>query len=260
MAGRRRRQKAATERTESSTPSWFYWTMGVVALVGVALIIAAIRSVPDLGRSALVGDNAGPTTLDGGQFPTQFDSLGISIGSEDAPVVVREFADYQCPACATFSETAKKLRAEYVEPGLVRFVLFDFPITSQHPNALAAAQAARCAGDQGKYWEMHDQLFEHQAEWSGATDPGQHFTRYAETIGIDAADLRRCVQSGVKLEAIQQSFGFAQAFGVRSTPTVVVGDVRLPGVSGYSELRSLIEQRLEDERRRSENPSAREPE
>ena len=77
-------------------------------------------------------------------FPAELDRFGVSLGDANAPVVVREFADYQCPGCASFAEVVQRLKKEYIEPGKVRLVYFDFPL-SQHRNAMPAAQAARCA-------------------------------------------------------------------------------------------------------------------
>jgi len=92
------------------------------------------------------------------------------LGSKDAKVTLVEFTDYQCPYCGKHaSSTGKQIKSDYIDTGKIKFVLKDFPLTSIHPNAFKAAEAARCAGEQGKYWEMHDKLFESQSEWSPLT-------------------------------------------------------------------------------------------
>jgi protein-disulfide isomerase len=241
-------------RNESAQPQpgprgWFYVGMAALAIVGAVLLILALRSTPEgpeVATTAGTPAPAGTPPASGNQpaFPSEFDTLGVVIGAADAPLVVREFADYQCPACGSFAPAAQQLREDYVESGQVRFVFFDFPITSAHPNALAAAQAARCAGKQGRYWEMHDALFQNQPEWSGAMDPIGNFASYAGEIGIDPDALRACVTSGETLPAVQRSASFATQLGVRSTPTVVVGDIGIEGALPYAEIRSLIEQQL----------------
>jgi protein-disulfide isomerase len=242
---------------ESGPVRWFYWGMGAVALAGVLLLIFALRSSPEEAEVRPVAQAATPAqrsaapasaAIQDPQFPAQYDVRGVSIGPEDAPVVVREFADYQCPACGAFAPTAKRIRQEYVATGKVRFVLFDIPLTNVHQNALVAAQAARCAGEQGRYWEMHDALFENQDAWSPAADPLGLFSDYAREIGINAVELRRCVESGATRAAVQRSYEFAIGIGVRSTPTIVVGNVPLAGAQPYTRVRRLIEQQLAETR------------
>lgn len=91
-----------------------------------------------------------------------------SLGKEGAPVTVVEFTDYQCPFCVrAFSDTYPQLRKDYIDTGKVKYVIRDFPLPF-HSNAQKAAETANCAQDQGKYWQMHDKLFEQQANWEGA--------------------------------------------------------------------------------------------
>lgn len=244
-----RQQRRRAERTgeqEAGTPRKFYWAMGVLALAGVGLgALALLESpAPAAGSASRAGSVASAAAAQQPEFPAQYDTLGVSIGPDDAPVVVREFADYQCPACGDFAPVAKQIRQEYVATGQVRFVLFDIPLTNVHPNALVAAQAARCAGEQGGYWEMHDALFENQNDWSPAADPLGHFSDLAREVGLDAVQLRRCVESGRMRTAVQQSYEFAIGIGVRSTPTIVVGNVPLTGAQPYERVRSVIEQQL----------------
>lgn len=236
------RREPAPERRASRT---FYWAMGLVAAAGAALLVASLRMSADRTPRPFPSPTAEAVSApQSAGFPAEYDSLGVSLGARDAPVVVREFADYQCPGCAGFAPVSRALRGDYVESSQVRFVLFDFPLTHIHPNALAAAQAARCAGEQGKHWSMHDRLFERQRQWSGAEDPMPLFSRYAAEIGLDVAAFNTCVLSGRQLEAVRRSAAFAQAIGVRSTPTVVVGDVPLGGVPSYADVAAEIERQL----------------
>jgi protein-disulfide isomerase len=157
---------------------------------------------------------------------------------------VRVFADYQCPACGRFSDATERLKEEYVDSGKVRFVYFDLPL-QQHDNAIPAALAARCAGDQSAYWQMHDQLFDMQTEWSGSGSPTDTFSRYANDLGLDERRFRRCMTTDLHIEEIEQSRRVAMQLRVTSTPTVLVDNVRLTR-PGWGQLSAVVERELAD--------------
>ena len=194
-----------------------------------------------------------------GEFPEQFDDLGVSLGNPDAELVVREFADYQCPACRAFSPTVKRLIAEYVESGRVHFVFFDFPL-DMHEHAVPAAEAARCAGLQDAYWPMHNALFDNQQQWAESDDPVEHFTDYADDIGIDGERLAECVREDTTLEIVEQNRQLAGRLGIRSTPTLVVGNTGLPGVTPWAEVAQAVERALAGEPPAARQESAIQPE
>jgi len=176
---------------------------------------------------------------DGPPFPTEVDRFGVSVGSMDAPVVVREFADYQCPACARLAPIMERFRERYVASGKVRLVYFDFPL-DLHPNAVPAAMAARCAADQGAYWTMQGRLFAQQSQWAEEADPVQRFLGYARDLGLDAERLRHCIAADRYRDDVERSRQVAARLRVRRTPTVYVNNVRLtrPGwyqLSGVAE-------------------------
>ncbi|WP_372966096.1 DsbA family protein [Marinobacter sp.] len=211
-----------------------------VAAVVVLVIVAAVYL---LARPpAPTSDDLPVATPETGEFPAMLDQFGTSVGSEDAPVVVREFADYQCPACARFSEASQRLKKEYVEAGKVRFVYFDLPLR-QHANAMPAAMAARCAGDQGEYWAMHDKLFGSQPQWSGTNDPVAIFTRYAGDLGLEERRFRRCMTTELHKETIEQSLQAGVQMRVTSTPTVMVDNIRLTR-PGWGQLSAVVEREL----------------
>lgn len=216
-------------------------------LLGAAWLVGGL-SVPAQAQGSPSGGSHQHQRTGQRSFPAQFDHLGVAAGPEDAAVTVREFGDYQCPACRQFSSAAQKLREEYVDKGGVRFIFFDFPLVSQHDNALAAAQAARCAGEQGDYWAMHDMLFERQRSWKGASDPAPEFRDYASEIGLDGAVLAGCVRDEDKRGAVMTSRSFGQQLGVRATPTVMVGSRYLPGVPSYDKLERVVREQLEADR------------
>jgi len=110
-------------------------------------------------------------------------------GPVDAPVTIIEFSDFQCPYCSRATATLKKLETAY--PGKIRLVYRDFPLVQIHPNAARAAEAAACANEQGKFWPMHDAMFEHQDKL-GEADLKQS----AASLGLDAAKFDQCLESG----------------------------------------------------------------
>lgn len=147
------------------------------------------------------------------------DNYAASLGDPNAKVVIVEFTDYQCPFCARHSvQTFPALRSEFIETGRVLYRLKDLPLDQLHPAARQAAVAARCAGEQDAYWEMHDELFAQQTAWASAADPSAVFAGYAETLGLDVEAYRTCLTSGRFDAAIEASVQEAAALGVNGTP------------------------------------------
>jgi protein-disulfide isomerase len=146
-----------------------------------------------------------------------------SVGRPDAPVILIEFSDYQCPFCKRFSTTTLPvLKKDYIDTGKVRYVFRDFPL-EMHPEARKAAEAAHCAGEHGKYWEMHDVLFQHQ---KALATP--QLTEYASTIGLDRTEFEQCLSSGRHTARVARGLAEGTAAGVRGTPGFVVGKMK-PG-------------------------------
>lgn len=181
-----------------------------------------------------------PVEFEGMEDPQQVVALasGVTQGNPDAPITIAEFADYQCPGCGSFASMVKpRINLAYLQEGDVKFVFYDFPLTSIHPHAFLASRAARCAGDQDLYWQYHDQLFQNQGAWSrSASPPLGLFEDYAAAVGADAAAFRGCLRSDEHAVTVSANQQLAQLLGVTGTPTVMVsrGDgqaVRLPDVS-----------------------------
>jgi len=238
MGEAKRRQNTgqpAPKGKSSQKPLIISLSAGVIALIVAILYFVTAAPEPTSDELPSAAANADP-------LPGQVDQFGVAVGESDAPVVVREFADYQCPACKNFSEASRKLREQYVASGQVRFVYFDLPL-QQHENAVPAAMAARCAGDQDSYWEMHDQLFDMQTEWNGSSKPVATFERYAEELGLETRRFRRCMDTDLHLEDIEQSLQVATQLRVFSTPTVMVDNIRLTR-PGWGQLSAVVEREL----------------
>ena len=138
-------------------------------------------------------------------------------GRESAPLVLEEFGDYQCPPCGNFYPEVEKLRTEYGDR--LRIVFRQFPLTQAHANAMIAAHAAEAAGQQGKFWEMHDQLFRNQREWSKTGDPRPTFETYARAIGLDVQRFTRDMGGAAVDARVVADHERGKSLGVTSTPT-----------------------------------------
>ncbi len=160
-----------------------------------------------------------------------------SLGPPDAPVVIVEFSDYNCPYCQRFhQETFRPLMEAY--SGQIRFVYRDFPITSQ--ESFNAAQAAECAGDQGGFWEYHDALF------SGRHGLGlEAYGAYADELGLDVEELIRCVREGRYAQEVQADARYASQLGVSGTPTFFVNGIPLVGAQPLERFTQIIDSELD---------------
>ncbi len=175
-------------------------------------------------------------------------SNAVSIGAADAPVVLVEFTDFQCPYCSRhFAETYPQLVANYVDTGLVRYVFMDFPLTSIHPQAQLAAEAARCANDQAAYIEMHDMLFSRQDAWSGRGDAASVFTGFAGELGLDEAAFSDCLLSGRHTEAVQIELAQGERLGVNGTPAFFLNGHFISGAQPYSVFQGAIDSLLAEQ-------------
>ncbi|MGQ7960131.1 thioredoxin domain-containing protein [Pseudomonas sp. SP16.1] len=141
------------------------------------------------------------------------------LGREDAPVVLIEFTDYQCPFCRRhFEQTHPRLIKEFVDTGKLKIVLKEFPLQKLHPLAPRAAMAAQCAGDQQQYWPMHDLLFQNQTGVSMAD-----LESYATSLKLDTPRFLNCMEQGRSAPQIRADFELGVSAGVRGTPFFYFG-------------------------------------
>lgn len=149
---------------------------------------------------------------------------GPALGRPDAPVTLVEFSDYQCPFCQRFFlATLPALKREYIDTGKVRYVFRDYPLDQIHPEARKAAEAAHCAGEQGKYWEMHDLLFRNQQALALP-----RLSEHARTLGLDGAAFDTCLASARHTALVNRGLGDGLAAGIQGTPGFVVAKTK-PG-------------------------------
>jgi protein-disulfide isomerase len=165
------------------------------------------------------------------------------MGKVDAPVQILEFADFECPGCAGFATiTEPDVRTRIVEPGLASLTYYDFPLT-QHRNTLPASNAAACADEQGKFWPMHDRIFQAQDQWNGlATEvPKPYFKRFAGEIGLDVGKWESCYDARKYQKRIEANLAEGLRRGVNSTPTFIIGNKVYRGMGSYDELKAIVD-------------------
>ena len=155
------------------------------------------------------------------------------------------FPASRAPFCGRhFVETFPQIRADYIDTGQVRYVFMDFPLTSIHPDAPLAAEAARCAGDQDAFLEMHHALFDRQGEWSGRADADQVFAGFAGELGLDEAGFSECLASGQYPAAVQADLDQGIGLGINGTPAFLLNGYFIFGAQPYSVFQQAIESLL----------------
>ncbi len=160
---------------------------------------------------------------------------GAIKGDKNAKVTLVEFTDYQCPFCSRhMRDTFPQIENDYIKTGKVRYVLREFPLESIHPQAVKAAEAANCSGEQGKYWEMHDRLFANQNALAPAQLPS-----HAEALNLDAAKFKSCLDGGKYTVKVRKDLNDAQKYGVTGTPTFFVG-LTDPKSSDVKAIRKIV--------------------
>ncbi len=177
--------------------TWFIVTVFTVALFGGAFFLAGQSSEKN-NEGIVVGPH-------------------IIGGSATSTVTLVEYSDFQCPACAAFQPAVKQLLDEYGDQ--LSFEYRHFPLVSIHPHALKAATAAEAAGQQDKFFEFHDLLFENQSEWSRAAVPQSFYIKYAEEVGLDIELFRQHLKSSLLRDQVLDSERDAQSKGLTGTPS-----------------------------------------
>jgi len=232
MAANNPPKKKNVVRNASSRPTGFYVVLGLVAVVGASILGYTFMRKPAAGVGTEIKYD--PAT----SGPAQ----GYTIGKADAPVNIIEFADFECPGCGQFATvTEPDVRKRIIEPGLASLTFYDFPLP-QHKNSQSAHNAAACAADQNKFWEMHDQLYNTQDQWNTqATDnPKPFFQKYAADIGLDAKVFEACYDARKHQGRILANMNEGEKRQVGQTPTFIVGTKSYPGALPYDVLKAIV--------------------
>ena len=215
------------------------WKYSTFILLGVLIIGWYMTSDGSTG----VANNAGnqPSQLP----PTAGEKVKVSAdddafkGDKNAPVTIIEFSDYECPFCTRFyTQTLAQIQKEYIDTGKVKFVYRDFPL-GFHQNAQKAAEAAECAGEQDRYFDMHDKLFE-----NGVAGGVASFKKFAGQSGLNQGDFENCLDSGEMTSEVKKDFQDGQSYGVSGTPAFFVNGKLISGAQPFSAFKQMIDAEL----------------
>ena len=230
----------------SSNRGAFYGVLVAIVVVGIAAILY-LKSNPTSGTSGAEAQAAYAA------LQRDYAKAGppepYVLGNAKAPVVIEEFADFECPVCGSYATvTEPDVRKRIIDTGLAYYKYYDFPLPMHH-NTQSASNAAACADEQGKFWEMHDRIFAGQDAWGlnpdGATqvtdNPKSVFVGYAKDLGLNATQFEQCYdtkkfQSRVNANAAE---GFRR--NVNQTPTFFVNGKMLAGSLPYDVLRKAVD-------------------
>ena len=226
----------------------------IVALVLFAFVTGSLwTKVKNLEKGGSKTVTASPTPE--GQAPEQNVILGeqdkaeilketVRVkGPENAKVTIVEFSEFQCPYCKQYNDTSySQIMADYGDK--IRYIFRDYPLP-MHNHAQEAAEASRCAGEQGKFWEYHDKLFVEQAIWTALATTTESFNNYATTLGLNAGQFSSCLSSGKYKEEVKNDAALGQKVGVSGTPSFFINGRQLVGAQPYEAFKTIIEEELQ---------------
>jgi len=248
--GKRNRHYENNERTSSSNREGNIWPIiqSVLLLVLILQLAFVGGKIDDL-HIMPTGDMADDTPKAAPSALSQPSGNNIDMkalmddddvkGNKDATVTIVEFSDFECPFCARFyRDTYGQIVTKYIDTGKVNLVFRDFPL-SFHKQAQKAAESAECAGEQGKYYEMHDVLFE-----KGVAGGVTSFKQFASDLGLDTNKFNTCLDSGAMASEVKKDMADGQKAGVRGTPGFVINGELISGAQPFSVFEAAIEKAL----------------
>lgn len=244
----------------SSLPSISFTQILVVLLLVETFFLGSfytkVQSLEKSGGTAKVEAQGNTQVPTGGNQPNQTPPSGQRVevdpghlpvkGDPNAKVTLVEFSDFQCPFCEKlYTDTMPSIIKEYVDTGKVKLAFRHYPLPF-HQNAQKTGEASECANDQGKFWEMHDKLFDTQKEWESqsATDLIQTLSGYAAELGLDTAAFDSCLSSDKYKNAVTDDMNEGAKVGVSATPTVYVNGIPVVGAESFAVFKQTIDQEL----------------
>lgn len=208
----------------------------------IAIIVAII-----IGFAGLVALNRNKT--DAPSDPNAAQGTNHTVGAGNKGVTLVEFGDLQCPACKSYYPIVKQIKEDYGDD--IKFQFRHFPLVQIHRHAMLAARAAEAASNQGKFWEMHDLMYENQDSWSQLPDPTSTFEGFASQLGLNLDQFKTDVASAGIITPINADVKAAQGFGATSTPTFVLDGKKLDkNPQSIDEFKTLIDDAI-----KAKNPS-----
>jgi protein-disulfide isomerase len=212
----------------------------IIAGIGLITILLVIGGAILFGNTAGTQKASEKITVD--QQKLLIAHASEVKGAKDAKVTIVEFSDFQCPACGTLNPIVEKIRTDYKDT--VRFVFRHYPLP-MHKNSKIAAYAAEAAGEQGKFFEMVNELFSNQKEWSESTEPLTYFGKYAQKLHLNEEQFKQDVTSKKYEKKIQQDITDGDKLGIEATPTFFINNEKITGGLPYEEFKKRIDTTLQ---------------
>ena len=216
-------------------------------LPGAILIAAILVSGTILYSKGVVpGGSTGDPNEPPAKVKVEVSKDDHVLGDPKAKVTIVEFSDFQCPFCRTFwSDTYTKIKSQYIDTGKVKIVYKHFPLEF-HPMALPSALASECAAEQGKFWEMHDKIFQEQDKQGQGTVQFnlESLKKWAGEIGLDTNKFNNCLDSGKYSNEVSKDLSDATSSGGQGTPYFVIGTIPLSGAQPFAAFQQVIEAEL----------------
>lgn len=201
------------------------WSLAILLLGGSAWGLAKIAQKPSGGEKLLA-------------VVTPQDWIR---GKKEANVILVEYGDFQCPACAAYFPLVAQLHQEFGDQ--IAFVYRHFPLSQIHAQAELAARATEAAGRQGKFWEMHDLIFANQASWAGQSNAGEMFLQYTRELKLDLDKYESDLESAEVRERVKNDYQGGLTHGINSTPTFFLNGHRVHP-NNYGEFKNIIQRAL----------------
>ncbi|MBI2018117.1 DsbA family protein [Candidatus Daviesbacteria bacterium] len=207
--------------------------LGIIIVSTIALAVLFLKSVEQ------EKENKNLVTT---QVDLVSDSDWIK-GKREARVSLIEYSDLQCPACKVYYPLVKRIVEEFDDS--ITFAYRHFPLRSIHFNSQLASQALEAAGKQGKFWQMHDLLFDLQEEWAKVQDPRSLFEKYAQNLGLDLAQFKKDLESNQVRDEVEKDYQSAVKAGVNATPTFFINGQKIQNPKNLEEFKSIIQKGIE---------------
>lgn len=219
---------------------------GVIKIQGVNPGLGSQSQIAGVPTNAAVPSPSGNPRINGvtaGSLP--------ALGNSNAKVTVVEFADYRCPFCEQFfTDSYPQIKKDYIDTGKIKFAFRDFPFL---PNPASdptdnesanSANAARCANEQGKFWDYHDYLYSHQGSEDSTTFSKDNLKKFAVSLGLNADQFNQCIDSNKYAQAVTDDLNAGKGYGVNGTPTIFINGVEIVGAEPYSVFQQVIDQEI----------------
>ncbi len=222
-----RQERAAARKAQDTTKR----RRRLVGLAVTGLVLVGL-----VGLFIYVSNNRAPLAKPDTVMP------GDNVKGATDGLLVVEYSDFQCPACAVYYPIVKQVMEEYSQQ--ITFVYRHFPLRDNHPHAQLAAQAAQSAANQEKFWDMHDKLFANQNQWSGLNDPTAQFITYAQELNLDLERFKNDLSSQTVIDKVNQDYAGGLSAGVNSTPSFFINGAKLKAPSTLEGWRQILDLEL----------------